>query len=107
MGYYSNFKVSIEKDAKVDIEEVAQNLESISDYRFKIVDSNKMESTDQIKWYDCQEDMLRLAEKYPTITFLVEVEGEESGDLWRLYVRGKEKLRVKPAIVWPEVSFYR
>ena len=35
------------------------------------------------KWYDHDEDMIKLSLRFPDYTFILEGEGEENGDLWR------------------------
>lgn len=37
-----------------------------------------------------------------TITGYLECQGEEAGDLWRVYVRNGQAVRVDPKIVWPD-----
>ena len=45
-----------------------------------------------IKWYDHDEDMLELSERFPNHTFTLEGIGEEFPDFWRnYYYRGKMK----------------
>ena len=44
----------------------------------------------ECKWYDHEEDMRSFSEKYPTILFELEGEGEENGDHWfEYYLNGK------------------
>jgi len=46
----------------------------------------------------------RIVDAFPDreYTGYFEVEGEDAGDLWRLYVRGGRVARVDPIITWPE-----
>lgn len=37
-----------------------------------------------------------------TFTGYLECQGEEAGDLWRVYVRNGQAVRVDPKIVWPD-----
>ena len=38
----------------------------------------------------------------PVFTGYLECQGEETGDLWRVYVRNGQAVRVDPKIVWPD-----
>lgn len=42
-------------------------------------------------WYDHDYDMQALAKKYPNLTFILDGEGEQQGDVWRSMYRGEER----------------
>lgn len=45
-------------------------------------------NADSCKWYDHDDDMRWLSNKFPTVLFTLKGEGEESGDLWVKYYKG-------------------
>lgn len=73
MGYYTDYKIFIEED----IEEVKKILEAISGYTFYVMEDG-IETQDDVKWYDCDKDMLKLSKLFPEITFIVNGIGEEN-----------------------------
>lgn len=54
------------------------------------------------KWYDHEEDLLRLSTQFPGVLIEVEGVGEEPGDQWRLRVRDGKKSRVTAQVVFPD-----
>jgi hypothetical protein len=55
---------------------------------------------DSIKWYDHKENMIEYSKKYPDTLFMIEGKGEETGDLWKLYVKNGKSFIDEPKIVW-------
>lgn len=41
-------------------------------------------------WYDHEDDLLALAKLYPELTFIIDGEGENQGDVWRDMYKGHE-----------------
>ena len=62
---------------------------------------------DSWKWYEHDEDMVKLSIRFPDYTFILEGEGEENGDLWRtIYHDGQlERLNVKIVYEKPRSDF--
>ena len=87
MGYYSDF------DLSENTEEVLEELEKISDYTF-LRDGGKITST----WYECEEHMKQVSKLFPDQLLSVEVEGEESGDIWKGYFKNG-KMQICNAII--------
>jgi len=92
MGYYTNYEITADKVLPDDFED---KFEEITDYTFS--DGEFM-----VKWYDYKENMKEISKIYPDISFTVEGEGEESGDIWRHYFKNGEDYRVEPEVIWPE-----
>jgi hypothetical protein len=95
MGYYTTHKLSIisENDLDVDFEQEIQ--EHTNGY------ANFEDST---KWYDCEDDMKSYSKKYPTIVFVIDGEGEESGDIWKAYFKNGKMFKTKAKLVFEEFS---
>ena len=89
MGYYTYFKLEVTGDSP-NLEAIAEKLSGISDYLFEVYDG-EIVSGDCYKWYDFDAHMIKLAKAYPKFTFCLRGEGEESGDIWRSYYRGRKK----------------
>lgn len=57
------------------------------------------------KAYDIVEDLQKVIDQFGegrTFTGYLQGEGEDPGDLWRLYVVNGRAVEVKPTIVWPD-----
>ncbi len=49
--------------------------------------------THPCKWYTHREDLLEISNRFPDVLFTLNGEGEESRDIWKLYIRnGKSQL---------------
>lgn len=79
MGYYTYYEIYA-SDGRED--EYIETLKEISGYNH--------ESGESIKWYDHIEDMQALSRKYPDVTFRVDGEVEEAGDIWVRWYRNGE-----------------
>jgi len=86
MGYYTNYSLSVVDggDYKTDYEEEIQELSGYGSLTF-----------DAIKWYDHEKDMLNYSLQKPEVTFLLEGEGEETGDIWRKYFKNGKMFQTK------------
>lgn len=97
MGYYTDYGLSIENGYHVQ-DEIEKRLEEISGYALEV--GYVMNG----KWYDHDKDMIQLSKEFPDVTFYLEGNGEEQGDVWKaIFKNGKSKV-VKPEIVWPELK---
>jgi hypothetical protein len=103
MGYYTNFKISIHKNEKQtanDLEVFQLMLERETDgYTF---DNYGGKLSTNGKWYDFDENMAAVSKKFPHITFLLEGEGEEAGDLWKRYYKNGKRQECPARIVYDE-----
>ena len=45
-------------------------------------------SADGCKWYAWKNDMIALSSQFPSTLFVLEGDGEESGDIWKAYFQG-------------------
>jgi hypothetical protein len=101
MGYYTDFKLEI-KDSSVDVDNVLEELQSISGYRFYIKDG-RIESYDVIKWYDHILDMRNISMKFPNVLFYLYGNGEDEGDMWLEYYLNGSYQRAKTIIAYSEL----
>ena len=116
MGYYTTFTLdcydnranSLDISFETDFgKTLTAALHEISPYYFDDDFDLKTLSYDSCKWYDHDEDMVKLSLRFPNYTFILEGEGEETCDLWKtIYHDGKlERLNVKIVYEKPQSDF--
>lgn len=94
MGYYTRHQLTvINGDNKTDYEDEINNQTDYNDL-----------FEDEIKWYDCEKDMITFSKKHPGVTFLIDGEGEESGDIWKAYFKNGKIFKTKATLVFEEYS---
>lgn len=95
MGYYTRHELSI-----------VSGDDNNTDYEKEITDSTTYSSLfdDEIKWYDCEKDMKSYSKKHPEVVFLIDGEGEESGDIWKAYFQNGKMFKTKATLVFEEFS---
>lgn len=105
MGYYTDYEVTVTgpSEALKEFEEAADAGETTLDdveysYMLKGMEFNA-------KWYHYDRDMLSVSKRFPELLFVIEANGEESGDIWRAYFRNGKQKRIEPEMNWPEVDF--
>ena len=89
MGYLSNFYIKFENLKDFSDEEKENILEEIVgnvDYLEHYIDDNDFYSDSKIdaydlKWYEYQDDLVRLSKLLPKLKFYVDVYGESDGDI--------------------------
>lgn len=106
MGYYTYYTLEA-KDAKTRTfidealeREICERLYEISNGAFYYGDTFYECFGSEHKWYNHQEDMIKLSKEYPDIVFILDGEGEDREDIWRLYVQNGEWEEVRAMIVW-------
>ena len=76
----NSFDISFETDFG---KALTAALHEINPYCFEEDFDLKTLSYDSWKWYDHDEDMVKLSLRFPNYAFILEGAGEENGDLWR------------------------
>ena len=94
MGYYTTYTLRTTRGCD-NQEEIEEKLQEISG------NSIKFGWDDSYKWYTHEQDMKELSEIYTETTFILEGEGEESGDIWRKYFKNGKMQVCKAEIVFP------
>lgn len=98
MGYYTNYELSV-RDAGGKESEIEERIQEVSGYC-----GLSFDDVYNCKWYSCFEDMKVVSKEFPNVTFFIDGDGEEQGDVWKaIFKNGKSKV-VKPEIVWPELK---
>lgn len=113
MGYLTRFNLKIKYlledgtllevgDPKV-YEEIETASESFNDwYGGGTIKSVLYDDADSMKWYGWEEDMREFSKLFPDIVFVLEGEGEESGDIWCSYFKDGKNQYCQARIVVDE-----
>lgn len=95
MGYYTWYLCHNELT-----EEQKKSLEGITRY-----DLNSMISEgSEVKWYDHENDIMKLSKNYPDVVFFWSGTGEESDDQWRFYAKNGKTCKIKARIEFDEFT---
>ena len=97
MGYNTSFSLKI-KDSNNDLE-LIELLRGECDYANYALQENG-KTLESCKWYDHEDDLKSFSRKHPYALFILNGEGEESGDLWKLYCRNGKVHRAKAVITF-------
>ncbi len=58
-----------------------------------------------MKWHNHKYDIMQLSQAYPEARFLLEGEGAESGDIWRLYAKNGMYKKIYAEIVFEDAGW--
>lgn len=95
MGYYTRYQLRIQEgdpNLIVDFREENEHVQYAID--------NNGNCQEECKWYDSDKDMEAFSKKHPNTLFLLEGEGEESGDIWKQYWRNGKVQTVQGVIIF-------
>lgn len=91
MGYYTRHELTILGDVNYTIDHEIE-ISKLAEY------SNCFD--DEIKWYGCENDMKKYSKKHPELTFLIEGEGEDTGDVWKAYFKNGKMFKTKATMTF-------
>ena len=98
MGYYTKYKLEIfSNESNLSDKEVFDLTISYLE-EFDILNdalSRNLDTYDSTKWYENESDMRKISQLIPDVLFLLEGEGEESGDIWKKYFMNGKMQNVK------------
>lgn len=101
MGYYSNYSLSFEPDNEETRSRFKSVYEAEDQWQLRYAVDEEGDAKDRVKWYEWEEDMLRVSALLPDLLFTLHGEGEETGDIWNAYFLGG-KIHWAPAqIIFP------
>jgi len=86
MGYYTSFSVKHNSEDEAEVSAIRDEIYKMNLPEFWENDERTFGA--YAKWYDVDEDMSLLSSKFPQVLFVVDGEGEDGGDLWRMYAYG-------------------
>lgn len=86
MGYYTTYTLQIHKDPD-------NQFKDIMDKFGGIITPDLLDGYED-KWYDWEEDMIKISKSYPKVLFEIQGVGEETFDVWSCYFcNGKSHYR--------------
>ena len=97
MGYVTDWEVKVLPGTNEDHPNVIAELSKISRYDF----TNSGILCDA-KWYDVEQDLATLTRIFPNVVIVVDADGEEKGDVYRIYAHQGSVEFVNPVITWSE-----
>ena len=92
MGYRTDFELTIH-EGYVDKDQFINDLNEITTYPWY----DDLSLCD-VKWYQHNEDMKKISEKYKNVVFKLHGNGEEGGDIWEAYYKNG-KMQFCPGMV--------
>lgn len=101
MGYYTKFKISVEPSEMTD--EVLAFLADASGYSAESIAGGGS----SIKWYNYEDHVLEASTRFPVAVITIDGDGEDAGDVWRMYATGGAVERVQAVITYPEMTLKR
>ena len=88
MGYYTSFQLGVYDENKQEVIDNEKYEKLLADFK-KVTDYDWL-FDDSCKWYDQDEDTIKVSKMNPELYLFIRGEGEESGDIWaRIYKAGK------------------
>ena len=99
MGYYTDFTIKIKGEDEDEEKKIQEYLENISGYGF---DNYSKELNLNAKWYNWEDNMPDLSKTFPHVLFQIDGEGEESGDMWRVFYHKGAKEQIKVETTYSE-----
>lgn len=95
MGYYTRYKLETSPESVLE-----KVIESVTgEVRYAVGKNGS--SDNRCTWYDHEEEMAGISERFPDVTFKLHGEGEQSGDIWDKYFRNGKRQTCKAEIVIP------
>jgi len=92
MGYETQYDLELRNpftgkilDYETLIELVVKDLRDICEEAKYSLDSRGKQTGDACRWYRHEDDMRKFSKKYSSFLFVLDGEGENSGDVWRKY----------------------
>ena len=106
MGYYTRYELNTKPELSPEQEkEISQELKKLlyHDEDLEVEDFQDVLS-EEMKWYEHQQDMVKISSKYPDILFELTGEGEESEDLWIEYHKNGKFYYERARIIYDEFN---
>ena len=95
---YENNQIGLEPDRPV-LDEVVKALKESGVVGYAFYED--LSPRDAVKWYEHDEDMLNVSEKFPELIFCLGGEGEESADMWQKFYHNGCMQECQAEVVFP------
>ena len=100
MGYYTAYSLEVQDATKEQLDDICTFLKERNVINYAL--DEYFECCEIVKWYDHDDDMLALSERFPDLLFCLHGEGEDNTDLWNTYYRDGKMQVCRAEIVYPE-----
>jgi len=111
MGYITEYTLGIEQnDNNVAVDEINEFIQKERKVNkdFMYVFYEDLEYNDAIygegKWYNFDEDMMKLSKAFPDVVFRLEGDGEESDDVWVTYYKDGKYQNAQRTVIIEEYN---
>lgn len=98
MGYYTTFSI-VSITPNTESEAVIATIKQITE-----IDFGYSGTVSDLKWYDHEADMAEVSARHPGAFITMDGNGEEDGDVWRLYACNGKTEKVEGKIVFPKTT---
>lgn len=108
MGHYTRYRLTVLPAKSVNaLGQLHRFYDDVESDKISGVDEYSIQATldssDTIKWYSYDEDMLKVSRFYPQLTFLLEGESKEDEvDVWRCYYKNGKSLHQNAILSFEE-----
>lgn len=103
MGYYTNYTISIEPSSEEKLQQIAEYLNQITDYRCFTLSKDKTKIVSEtITWYEYDSDIKETSVEFIDTFFTVHGEGENSSDVWNYYCCNGKGYKQEAIITIPD-----
>lgn len=100
MGYYTGYTLAIKNGSNDLIDELREDYE---DAAYALMSNGDSEQS--CKWYDHEKHIKAFSLNHPEALFILNGEGEESGDIWVKYFKNGKMQKCKAKITFDEFNF--
>lgn len=100
MGYYTRFELTTKPNIELNEDELS---EMSGGYGWEVF-GKSARIDDSVKWYDFNEHMKKFSKlkKHKDVLFVLNGEGEESGDIWQGYYKNGKSIIHHAVLTFPE-----
>lgn len=91
LGYYTKYTLEFERCPEPKRNGLIEALESENSMSgYGTLAKICYNQTDDIKWYNHEDDMKSISLRFPRVLFILKGEGEDTGDIWiKYFLNGK------------------
>lgn len=102
MGYHTHFNLKLEGAEKHQLLSLPSIFKEITEYTLEVsgIDSFSLYG----KWYSWEEDLVKISNRLPGVTIILDGEGEDAGDIWRAWAKDGKTYREKAKISFPKFN---
>lgn len=98
MGYHTRYSLEVDSEYRHEIIEL---LLAKVDFARTVLQPNGKSTGEFASWHKHDIDLIKLSKKFPEVLFTLSGEGEDSNDMWKLYVLGGKSYKQKAVIFIP------